>query len=175
MATQVNQPERGRAKRSNPIAHVTYQSRDLSGVEVTGGSTKELVPVTADLRHALQASMSQAGNVIAAEAGANPDIPGVMVIKLRDVAIAKSHRPTELIAAAGMPPAGHGQIDEMLVAVNPVSLAQLNNVLGQRDTKKIRANISAVESFEAWDIQRRLPKQFRGTRCCRNCGCRAVA
>ncbi len=162
MATQANQPERGRAKRSNPIAHVTYQSRDLSGVEVTGGSTKELVPVTADLRHALQASMSQAGNVIAAEAGANPDVPGVMVIKLRDVAIAKSHRPTELIAAAGMPPAGHGQIDEMLVAVNAVSLAQLNNVLGQRDTKKIRANISAVESFEAWDIQRRLPKQFRG-------------
>lgn len=161
MATQANRPLRGSFKTSNPIAHVTYQPKDLSGVITTGGGAKELFDVTPKLRQNLQISMGHAAAAIAAEATA-PDVPGVMVIRMRDNAVAKSHRPMALIAEANMPPAGHGEINEMLVAVNPVSLAQLNSVIGQRNTKAIRANLSAVDSFEAWTAQRRLPKPLRG-------------
>jgi serine protease AprX len=161
MATQVNRPARGSFKTSNPIAHVAYQSKDLSGVVTTGGGGKELFEVTPLLRQALQVSMRNAAAAIVAEATA-PDVPGVMVIRMRDVAVAKSHRPITLIAEANMPPAGHGEINEMLVAVNVVSLAQLNGVIGQRNTKAIRANLSAVDGFEAWTAQRRLPKSLRG-------------
>jgi serine protease AprX len=161
MATQANRPARGSFKTSNPIAHVTYQARDLSGVVTTGGGGKELVDVTPELRQALQVSMGHAAATIAGEASA-PDVPGVMVIRMRDIAVAKSHRPMTLIAEANMPPAGHGEINEMLVAVNAVSLAQLNAVIGQRNTKAIRANLSAVDGFEAWNAQRRLPKSLRG-------------
>lgn len=161
MATQANRPERAPAKSGNPIAHVAYQARDLSTVTSLGGGAKELVPVTAGLRTALAMSISDAGELIAAEAVANPDVPGVMVIRLRDTAVAKSHRPLDLISAASMPQAGHGEINEMLVAVNPMSLEQLKRVIEERDTKKIRANISAVEGFEAWDAQRRLPRNLR--------------
>lgn len=161
MATQVNRPTKNSFKTSNPIAHVAYQSRDLSGVVTTGGGGKELFEVTPQLRQALQVSMGNAAAAIVAEATA-PDVPGVMVIRMRDVAVAKSHRPMTLIAEANMPPAGHGEINELLVAVNAVSLAQLNGVIGQRNTKAIRANLSAVDGFEAWNAQRRLPKSLRG-------------
>lgn len=161
MATQVNRPARGSFKTSNPIAHVSYHSRDLSGVVTTGGGGKELFDVTPQLRQALQVSMVNAASAIVAEATA-PDVPGVMVIRMRDVAVAKSHRPMMLIAEANMAPAGHGEINEMLVAVNAVNLAQLNGVIGQRNTKAIRANLSAVDGFEAWTAQRRLPKSLRG-------------
>ena len=40
---------------------------------------------------ALQASVGQAAAEITAEALA-PDVPGVMVIRLRDIAVAKTHR-----------------------------------------------------------------------------------
>ncbi|NHZ61248.1 S8 family anti-phage peptidase IteS [Massilia genomosp. 1] len=160
MATQANRPVRGSATTSNPIAHVAYQTRDLSGVVTQGGGGKELVPVTDELRRALQASVGQAAAEITAEASA-PDVPGVMVIRLRNIAVAKTHRPMKLIAEASMPPAGHGEINEMLVAVNPVSLGHLKELIGQRNTKAIRANLSAVDGFEAWNAQRRLPKFLR--------------
>ncbi len=161
MATQASRPARGSAKTSNPIAHVAYQSRDLFGVVTKGGGGKELVSVTAELRGTLQHSMGAAGAEIMAEATA-PDVPGVMVIRMRDIAVAKTHRPMTLISEAGMPPAGHGEINEMLVAVNPVSLAQLKEVIGKRTTKAIRANLSAVDGFDAWNAQRRLPRSLRG-------------
>jgi hypothetical protein len=125
-----------------------------------GGGGKELVTVTDQLRQTLQASVAQAAAEINAEASA-PDVPGVMVIRMRDIAVAKSHRPMTLIAEAGMPPAGHGEINEMLVAVNSVSLGHLKALIGTRNTKAIRANLSAVDVFEAWDAQRRLPKFLR--------------
>ena len=162
MATQANRPERGAPKTSNPIAHVSYERRDLVGVDPpAGGGGKELVPVTAELRESLARSMVDAAELIAAEAQFHPDVPGVMVMRMRDVAVAKSHRPITLIAEANMPQAGHGEINEMLVAVNPVSIGQLEHVIKARTTKAIRVNLSAVDRFEAWDINRRLPKYAR--------------
>lgn len=161
MASQANPPARGNFKTGNPIAHVAYQSRDLSGVVTPGRGGTELVPVTPELRYALQLSMGQAAAAIAAEASV-PDVPGVMVIRMRDQAVAKTHRPMEVIKAANIQSAGHAEINEMLVAVNAASLAQLSSVIGQRDSKNIRANLSAIDGFEAWNAQRRLPKAYRG-------------
>jgi hypothetical protein len=126
-----------------------------------GGGGKELVPVTVELRQSLSRSMTTAANIIAAEAAYHPDIPGVMVVRMREVAVAKSHRPLTLIHEAEIPPAGHGEINEMLVAVNPVSIDQLNHVITQRNTKAVRANLSAVDGFEAWGVARRLPREVR--------------
>jgi serine protease AprX len=161
MANQENQPAGGSAKKSNPIAHVAYQAVDLSGVESAGGGSTQFVPVTAALRAHLKVDVSEVEKVLTAEAVAQPEIPGVMVIRLRNEAIAKSHRPLDLIRAASIEQAGHGEINEMLVTVTPRSLAQLRDALGTRDTKKLRANISTIEGFEAWDASRRLPRVFR--------------
>lgn len=162
MATQANRPGRGKPNPSNPIAHVSYERRDLMGMDPpAGGGGKELVPVTTELRQTLSRSMMAAANIIAAEAGVYPDIPGVMVVRMRDMAVAKSHRPLTLIHEADIPPAGHGEINEMLVAVNPVSIDQLNHVISQRNTKAVRANLSAVDGFEAWSVARRLPRDVR--------------
>lgn len=162
MATQANRPERGAPKTTNPIAHVSYERRDLVGVDPpAGGGGKELVPVNVDLRQALARSMNAAAEQIATEARLHPDVPGVMVMRLRDVAVAKSHRPLTLISEANMPQAGHGEINEMLVAVTPIRLGQLEQVILERETKAIRNNLSTVERFEAWDINRRLPRYAR--------------
>ncbi len=162
MTKKAEVPHKGKAKTTNPISHVAYQFGDLSGVENAGGKTKEFIPITPEIRQVLRTAVAEASVEIERETALHPDIPGVLVIRLREDAIAKSHRPTELIYEAGMPPAGHGKLDEMLVAANAVSLSQLGNIISTRNTQKIRANISAVDGFEAWGIQRRLPKVLRG-------------
>jgi hypothetical protein len=91
--------------------------------------------------------MEEAAALIAAEARFHPDVPGVMVLHLRDAAVAKSHRPLTLIAEANIPQAGHGEINEMLVAVDPGNIEQLDQVIRRRTTKAIRVNLSAVDHF----------------------------
>ncbi len=162
MAKRANSSGRNRAKTTNPISHVVYQARDLSGVETPGGGGgKELVSVTDELRQQLRNTVAQSFSEIAQELRENPDIPSVLVVRLRDIAIAKSHRPIGLMAEAGLEPAGHAQLNEMLVTASSFNLAKLDMIIAQRDTKQIRANLSAVDGFEAWGIQRRLPKNLR--------------
>lgn len=161
MARKASDTEKSRANPNNPIIHVTYQKQDLAGIEVTGGSTKELVPVTQELRSQLLTKIDQVSVDIATEAATHPDVPSILVVQLRETAIAKSHRPIDLIANSSMLPAGHGKMNEMLVTANAVAIERLSEVVATKNTKKIRANISAVEGFETWGIQRRLPRALR--------------
>ncbi len=41
------------AKSTNPLAHISFQVSDLSGIEARGGGSKELVEVTPELRSLL--------------------------------------------------------------------------------------------------------------------------
>lgn len=161
MATRGNTPERGRVNTNNPIAHVSYSARDSSAAEGGGGGSKMLVPVTADLRISLRNMALGIQPEFQAEAAAHPDIPSVLILKLRDDAIAKSHRPVQLVAEAGMTPAGHGALNEFLVAASAGTLAELGNIIKNRNIQNIRANISAVEGLEPWGVRRRLPRAYR--------------
>nr|WP_238380063.1 S8 family anti-phage peptidase IteS [Janthinobacterium sp. Marseille] len=120
-----------------------------------------MVPVTNELRIALRDQALSIHAEFQSEAAAFPEIPSVLIVKLRDIAVAKSHRPVQLVTEAGMTPAGHGALNEFLVAANNSALTALGNVIATRTVKAIRANISAVEGFEAWGIRRRLPRAYR--------------
>lgn len=161
MATRGNIPGRGRVNTNNPIAHVSYSARDSSATEGGGGGSKILVPVTTELRASLRDMALGIQPAFQAEASAHPGIPSVLVLKLRDEAVAKSHRPVQLVAEAGMTPAGHGALNEFLVAASADALAQLGSVIEHRTIQKICANISAVEGLEPWGVRRRLPRIYR--------------
>ncbi len=161
MSRAANARNQRLAKPTNPLAHISFQASDLSGIEARGGGSKELVEVTPELRNLLQLEVSRVLPEVDMEASEYPDVPSVLVMKLRDIAIAKSHRPTMLAYEAGMPSAGHGNTNEMLVAASSSTISHLGNIIQNRNTKSIRANLSAIEHFETWGVQRRLPKEFR--------------
>ncbi|NQE28213.1 peptidase [Herbaspirillum seropedicae] len=153
---------REKSLRDNPIAHIGYQPSDLSAVEVNGGGgAKELVPVTPELRRFLRRTIEKAALEIERESSLHPDIPGILIFRLRDIAVAKSHRPLTIAAEAEMTPVGHGAMDEMLVTATQVNLSKLDRVVATRNVKAVRANISAVERFEPWGLKRRFPLQWR--------------
>ncbi|MDQ0138957.1 S8 family anti-phage peptidase IteS [Cupriavidus necator] len=91
-----------------------------------------------------------------------PDVPAVLVLELREKAIAKSHRPTTLAAEAQTVPVGHGALNEMLIAADAGAISALDQVIKTRATKAIRENLSALDGIRSWGMQRRLPAPLRG-------------
>ncbi|WP_188379855.1 S8 family anti-phage peptidase IteS [Oxalicibacterium faecigallinarum] len=161
MATRGNTPERGRANTNNPIAHVSHSPGDLSAPDTGGSASKIHVPVTTELRASLRNMALAAQPEFHAESVAHPGIPSVLVMKLRDEAIAKTHRPVKLVTEAGLSPAGHGALNEFLVAGYESELVRLSHVIQTRTIQKIQANLSAIEGLEPWGVRRRLPKAYR--------------
>ncbi|MGJ7467107.1 S8 family anti-phage peptidase IteS [Comamonas thiooxydans] len=148
---------KGRSPRNtNPFHRIPFQRTDLSAPENGGGGIKELVPVTPQYRAALIGSLSAAVAALKPEIQRYPNSPGVLILKLREKAIAKSHRPNTLVQEAGLQFAGVGRIEEMLVTANAASVNALAHVIHGRDTLQIRANLSAIEAVHAWDRSRRM-------------------
>lgn len=147
------------ARVGNPFIHVPFQPRDLSSIETSGGGGgKELVVVDAAYRQALSRTLEDASLALSREQVLHPQALTHLVLKLREKGIAKSHRPIVLAEEAKLEPAGHGQIDEMLVGASASSFDVLNQVILRRNTKKIRCNLSAIEAIEPWDRRRRNPE-----------------
>ena len=136
MAKKGNLRTRLSPKTNNPIVHIPFQQRDRSQESSGGGGVKEFSDITPSFRHQLQQSVTQATTTISQEESMHPDIPGVLVIRLRNDAIAKSHRPVDLVRESGMFSAGHAKINEMLVTASVASMSKLNNTIATRDVKK---------------------------------------
>lgn len=134
---------------------VRFSAHDLGQAPGGGGSSEPLVPVDKTFRQALTRTLTTAESAIAPDWRAHPDVPGILVFKLRENGIAKTHRPLEVASAAELNPAGHGRLDEMLVATDSAGIAKLKRVIAARNTKAFVSDLSAIEYIEGWDRARR--------------------
>lgn len=154
-----------RADIANPFQHIRFSQTDLGSYERNGGGgAKVLVTVDADYRKALAQALVTAAQAVSPELEKYPDSLCTLVLKLRDTGIAKSHRPMHLAAEAGLQSVGHAKIDEMLVGASAASINSLYSKILMRDVGKIRANLSAIETIEAWTRVRRLPVGLKSLR-----------
>lgn len=145
------------AKVSNPILRIPFSRSDLGSIDTTGGGARELVEVTAEYRQGLVNNLTNTKNYLQTKLSAFPGSLGTIVFKLREQGIAKSHRPNKVAKEAGLLNAGHAKIDEMLVAAHAVSFDVLESVILNRRIKEVVANLSAIESIEPWDEERKIP------------------
>ncbi|GEM_PF-205598 len=148
-------------RRDNPFFHVPFSPGDVFGTEVTGGGSREFCEVDDAYRARLNETVLAAGEIVAANASRYPGIPTVLTFRLRPEAIAKSHRPLTLAAAADMSVMGHAGMQEMLVEATPSKIVLLRHAVSSRNTKAIRANLSAISEVEPWTAQSRLPTSFK--------------
>jgi serine protease AprX len=146
------------ARVANPFILVPHAAADLTNVDVTGGGGTEIVPVTAAVRAELGQTLASTRAHIATSQAAYTTLPSTLVLRMRPKAIAKSHRPIMLVANAGLEPAGHASLDEMLVGSSPTSLEELSNLIASGNTIVLRNNISAILRIEPWTRQRRNPE-----------------
>ncbi|MBY4711654.1 S8 family anti-phage peptidase IteS [Burkholderia cepacia] len=145
------------ANAENPFIHVPFARQDLS-IPNTGGSAKKIhVPVDDEYRRSLVRSLDSATADLANDLARFPNALGPLVFTLREDAVAKTHRPLKLVEESGIQPAGHGGINEMLVAANAATLQVLRSVILTRTIHEIKANLSTIEKISAWSTKRRNP------------------
>lgn len=143
---------------ANPFQQITFERRDLQGMKTGGGPKREFVVVDTAYREALAATLDGAAQQVVAQMQAHPHLLAPLVFRLRHEAIAKSHRPVKVMEESGLVPAGHERVEEMLVGAHGGSIAALRSVILERDTKEIRANLSAIVRIEPWGRGQRNPE-----------------
>lgn len=77
-----------------------------------------------------------------------PTVAAVAKIVLKEEALAKSHRPTNLFSAKSCPIIGTLDFGEILVSVSPKGLKELENRILHNKTEAQTSNISALEKIE---------------------------
>lgn len=136
---------------NQPIIRIVPSPTDnQSRPPVRGGSPKEIVPVTPELRGLLSEMVGVASNSLKPWLTDYPELLGVVTLKLRPKAMAKSHRPMELLARANMLPIGARQLGELILPASENSLQDLDHLIQKSTAQKIRANISAIEALSAY-------------------------
>ncbi|EDX3117197.1 S8 family peptidase [Salmonella enterica subsp. enterica serovar Mississippi] len=143
------------SKKRNPFFHIPYNPRDLTGVETKGGGGKLFVNVDENYRVKLANELDSSFEALSEESRDYPELLKTLVFKIRDEAIAKSHRPMTLASDGNLEIAGHGKINEMLVAAHSASYRSLKTAILNRQTKAIKNNLSAIESIEPWTAERK--------------------
>jgi serine protease AprX len=78
------------------------------------------------------------------------DVPAVAKVGLKQLAIAKSHRPNELFNLDTCPIIGGNQLGELYVSVRPQGLDALIERLGTGKSEKAISNISTLETIRPY-------------------------
>jgi len=144
-------------RRNNPILRVPPREQDYRQPEGGGGGgAKEIVEVTQLLRESLCGKVQETSASLSAGFTQWPEIPAVVKLTLRENALAKSHRPMQLLDRAETPLIGAAGLGQLLISVTPSTLNQLNTQIASSNTKAGRANISTIEDLSVYGSDDRL-------------------
>lgn len=145
----------------NPILSIEFSDTDYRDPGTGGGGAKIFQSVTPQLRATLRESLGTARLEIESAFQEYPEIPAVMVMQMREDAIAKSHRPLALIQESEVELIGNAALGQLLLATTPPTLDALDYIIASRQTKNIKANISAVSGFFGWGPNYSLSEELQ--------------
>lgn len=115
-----------------------------------GGEVKVFGPVTSKVRSRLVDEVAQVETEFAQSF--SEGLPGVLKLRLKPEALAKSHRPTELLEKAKCDVIGLGDLGELLIGVDAHVATRLRQQLQELKTQRGVANISTIQSFEKFEL-----------------------
>ncbi len=140
---------------NNPFQRIVFDASDLQQFSISGGGTKPLCEVTTQYRAKLDGMVADLSANLTADLQNFPTAHSTLIFKLKDKALAKSHRPLTLASKCELPLAGHGRLNEMLVAAKLPDLSILRRVILEDKTKIIEANLSVISSIEVWTKEKK--------------------
>lgn len=135
-----------------PLKVVPKLERDFYKPDPSGGKKKIFGgEVTKDMRLNLARDVIRVRDYFTSSFRANPRIPAVASVRIRSDAVAKSHRPSNLLASTTCPIIGVQGLDELLISVTETGLERLAKKIESVDSHSMVANISTLSSFRAYE------------------------
>lgn len=148
------------AQVKNPILKVTPVQQDFKTPPRGGGGGKKLFDgFTPKVRKELHETLVDAQSFLEKSFKKNPNIPGVIKLILREDALAKSHRPTDLLEKADISVIGVGDFGELYLSVTEEKLKKLGNLVAKSPFTTMEKNLSAIGEFQAFTEEDVLPKE----------------
>jgi hypothetical protein len=123
---------------------------DLKAPEGSSGPRKVFGEVTPELRNRLADQVRSVREHFAASFQQFPSLPAVARVRLKEKALAKSHRPTGLFTTSTTPIIGTRGFGELLVSVRGDGLDRLARRIGEESSKARTADISTIESISPY-------------------------
>lgn len=144
-------------ERRLPIKIVGYDKRDFH--KPGGGGKivifdKESLPAT---RVKLSAQIGHVEEVFSKVFKEDPSIPAVAKVRLKDKALAKSHRPSDLLNDNTCPIISVSKFGELLTTVTPSGLNALKRSILHDERQGYIANISTIEAIEPFTAEDAVP------------------
>jgi len=144
--------------RENPALVVDHGSQELHQVHGGGSARKSFAEVTPALRRKKAAEWKSAAEDALEAAEQFGLQTGVLKVKLKPKAIAKSHRPQYLLQQAGRTRIiGASHIGTLLVSVSPQSASATQDAFLHNATQDGTADLSTIESIEPYSAVDRKP------------------
>lgn len=141
-----------------PLKVVPQLDRDFYHPDAGGGPKKVFGDVSPEYRGALAAQVIEIRNHFVHAFSEFPDVPAVARVKVKQEAVAKSHRPMSLLSPRTCPIIGAEGLGELLVSVTPTGLESLARKIESDNSKEAIANLSTLRSFEAYVPNLETPK-----------------
>jgi len=130
-----------------PIKVVVPSDADVVRPDHGGGGSKVFGEVTPGRREELDDEVGRVERYFQASFRSTPGLPAVARVVLKDEALAKSHRPTEVFDSASCPVIGVGSLGELYVSARPDGLRNLSQRLRHLTTKVGVAHISTIQTI----------------------------
>lgn len=137
-------------ERKLPLKVVPPRTQDFYRPEAGGGAKKVFATVDTEFRGALSAQVIEIRDHFITAFKEFPDVPAVARARVRSDAVAKSHRPVSLLSQRTCPIIGAEGLGELLLSVTPKGLERLAHRIETDTSKEAIANLSTLESFEAF-------------------------
>lgn len=134
------------------LPDATFDAKEQPG----GGARKIFEEPTTTIRQRLESQVAAVGDSYRDEFRMHPDIPAVALVRLKDEALAKSHRPARLLSDETCPIIGVGALRELYVKVTPSGLSRLREKIRTDTSTEGRANISTIAEVRPITVAERL-------------------
>src|ERR1700693_5245013 len=131
--------------RKLPLKVVPALETDFYHPEGRGGPGKVFGEVTSEFRQRLAAQVSEIRDQFATSFREFPSVPAVARVRVREDAIAKSHRPTAIFTPQTCPIIGAEGLGDLLLRVTPDGLDRLAKKIEINTSQQAVANLSTLK------------------------------
>lgn len=135
-----------------PIKIVFRRGEDIRKMTVRGGERKVFGKGDAAVRRTLVAQLARIQSYFEGSFKSLPDVPAVARVQLKEDAIAKSHRPSNLFSTQTCPVIGVENFGELLIGVNRVRLRRLESRIHGDVSRNARANVSTILRMKPYEL-----------------------
>lgn len=140
-----------------PLKVVPALQSDFYHPDLHGGPKKVFAKVTREFRQRLSSQVIGIRDQLSPAFKEFPKVPAVARVRVREDAIAKSHRPTAVFTQDTCPIIGAEGLGNLLLSVTPSGLENLAKKIEVSTSKEGIANLSTLRSFEAYSANVERP------------------